>query len=51
MMAFVFILMFIAVLFAFRGYRRIAIYCVTLMLALGVIFFYHDITTHLNIQL
>jgi hypothetical protein len=50
-MAFIFILMFVAVLFAWRGYRRTAVCCVILTLALGSLYFYHDITSHLNIQL
>jgi hypothetical protein len=51
MMAFFFILIFIAVLFAWKGQRRKAIYCVSLALMLALLFFYHDMTTQLTVQL
>jgi len=51
MMASIFILIFFSVLFAFGGLRRITIYCMSLTLILAVIYFYGDITTHLNLQL
>jgi hypothetical protein len=50
-MVFIFILTFIAVLFALRGYRRASLYCILLTLITAVLFFYHSITEHLNIQL
>jgi hypothetical protein len=51
MMAAIFIWIFIAVLFAWRGQRSIAIYCVTATLLMALVYFHHDITEHLKIQL
>lgn len=50
-MVLIFILMFIAVLFAWRGHRRKAIYCLAVTLTVALLFFYHDITVNLNIEL
>jgi hypothetical protein len=49
-MVFIFILMFIAVLFAWREQRSKAIYCVAFSLALALAYFYHDTSMHLTIH-
>lgn len=50
-MVFIFIIMFVAVLLAMLGSRRKAIFCVIFTLVLASLYFNHDITEHLNIQL
>lgn len=51
MIALIFILLLVAVLLAWRGYRKASIYCFAITLILAIFDFLHHITDPLTIQL
>jgi hypothetical protein len=51
MMLLLFLLMLLAVILAWLGWRRSVLMCLSITLILAAIFFYSDITTHLTIDL
>ncbi len=51
MMALLFLLLLFAVLLAWSGVRRPAIYCFVIVLLLAVAWFAHHVTSHLAIQI
>lgn len=51
MIAIIFLLLFLALLIAWVGYRRSVFICFAIMLALATVVFVNDMTTNLTIQL
>lgn len=51
MMTFLFLLMLLAVILAWKGWRRSVLICLAVTLILASILFYSDITAHLAISL